>query len=66
MIVQAYKDGYSQHMIATLLAITQQAVLAVIKRSSCYLTLWIILAQISYLIYGKDPFFWGRFVLVGE
>jgi hypothetical protein len=32
-IVQAYKKGYSQQMIATVLDITQQAVFAVIKRS---------------------------------
>ena len=33
IIVQAYKDGYSQQMIAKVLGITQQAVFAVIKRS---------------------------------
>jgi REP element-mobilizing transposase RayT len=32
-IVKAYKKGYSQQMIATVLDITQQAVFAVIKRS---------------------------------
>jgi predicted transcriptional regulator len=32
-IVQSYKKGYSQQMIATVLDITQQAVFAVIKRS---------------------------------
>ncbi len=33
IIVQAYKEGYSQQMIAKALNITQQAVFAVIKRS---------------------------------
>ncbi len=33
IIVQAYKEGYSQQMIAKVLEITQQAVFAVIKRS---------------------------------
>jgi len=33
IIVQAYKEGYSQQMIAKILEITQQAVFAVIKRS---------------------------------
>jgi len=32
IIVQAYKEGYSQQMIAKALKITQQAVFAVIKR----------------------------------
>ena len=32
-IVQAYKDGYSQHMIANVLGISQPAVFGVIKRS---------------------------------
>ena len=33
IIIQAYKEGYSQQMIAKVLEITQQAVFAVIKRS---------------------------------
>jgi len=33
IIVEAYKKGYSQQMIATVLDITQQAVFAVIKRN---------------------------------
>jgi REP element-mobilizing transposase RayT len=33
IIVQAYKEGYSQQMIAKVLKITQQAVFSVIKRS---------------------------------
>jgi len=32
-IVEAYKEGYSQQMIANVLNITQQAVFAVIKRA---------------------------------
>ena len=33
IIIQAYKEGYSQQRIAKVLEITQQAVCAVIKRS---------------------------------
>jgi DNA-directed RNA polymerase specialized sigma subunit len=33
IMVQAYKDGYSQQMIADISGITQQAVCSVIKRS---------------------------------
>ena len=32
-IVKAYEQGYSQHMIAKVLGITQQAVYGVIKRN---------------------------------
>ena len=32
-IVQAYAQGYSQHMIAKVLGVSQQAVYGVIKRS---------------------------------
>ena len=33
IIVQSYKEGYSQQMIAKVLKITQQAVIGVIRRS---------------------------------
>jgi len=32
-MVKAYEQGYSQHMIAKVLGVSQQAVFAVIKRS---------------------------------
>nr|WP_226966451.1 helix-turn-helix domain-containing protein [Sulfurimonas sediminis] len=32
-IVKTYKEGYSQHMIAKVLGISQQAVCGIIKRS---------------------------------